>query len=297
MAPDAEPRTVARVLPSFRGLEGAGFPVRRPFPTQLLPGMDPFVLLDHMGPTDWAPGEAKGAPDHPHRGFETVTYMLQGRLRHRDSVGNTGVLGLGDVQWMTAGAGIVHSEMPHEDVLRQGGRMHGFQLWVNLPRAQKWVRPRYQDTPSPRMPVVKLPQGEGSVKVVAGEAVGARSSIETRIPILFLHVTLEPGAEFRQPVPRDSNAFAYIVEGAGRLGRQGALAEEGEIGVFEADGDEAVLAAPPDATLSALLIGGKPLREPVVQYGPFVMSTEQEIRQALRDYLAGRMGSIPPEIG
>lgn len=298
--PRAKARTVADVFPAFQGLEGAGFPVRRPFPTPLLPqGLDPFVLLDHMGPTDWAPGEAKGAPDHPHRGFETVTYILGGRLRHRDSLDNTGVLGQGDVQWMTAGAGIVHSEMPHEDILKEGGRMHGFQLWVNLPRAQKWVRPRYQDTPSPRMPVVLLEGGEGSVKVVAGEALGAQAVIETRIPILLWHVQLEPGAEFRHAVPRDFSLFAYVAEGAGRFGRDATEAAEGEIAVFRPDGEDVLLRAREGFArpLSVLLIGGRPIGEPVAHYGPFVMSTREEILQAIRDYQAGRMGQIAPEIG
>jgi hypothetical protein len=259
--------------------------------------MDPFILLDHLGPTDWAPGEAKGAPDHPHRGFETVTYVLDGKLRHRDSLDNTGVLGHGDVQWMTAGAGIVHSEMPHEQILREGGRVHGFQLWVNLPRKDKWVRPRYQDTPAARMPDVALDAGDGSVKVVAGDVQGAASSIQTRIPLTFLHAKLKPGGTFRHAVPKDATLFAYVVEGRGRFGRQGTPAAEGDVVVFEKDGDEALLAAPPDSKLSALLVAGSPIGEPVVQYGPFVMNTHEEIMQAMRDYQAGKMGVIPPEIG
>ncbi|HEV8360152.1 MAG TPA: pirin family protein [Candidatus Thermoplasmatota archaeon] len=292
------PRLAERVLPSVRALEGAGFPVRRPFPTQFLLDMDPFVLLDHMGPTDWLPGEAKGAPDHPHRGFETVTYMLQGKLRHRDSVGNTGVLGRGDVQWMTAGAGVVHSEMPHEEILRAGGPTHGFQLWVNLPRKDKWVRPRYQDTPTARMPEVDLGDGASKVKVIAGEALGARSAIATRIPITYLHATLAPGARFVHPLPKGDTAFAYVVEGEGRVGAQGLEAIEGDIVTLGREGD-AVLEAPKDAPgpLRALLIAGPPIGEPVVQYGPFVMNTDAEIRQAIKDYMAGKMGAIPPEIG
>jgi quercetin 2,3-dioxygenase len=298
MAP-GEALKVKRVLPSLHSVEGAGFPVRRPFPTALLRDLDPFILLDHMGPTDWAPGEAKGAPDHPHRGFETVTYMLEGRFRHKDSLGNTGVLGHRDVQWMTAGAGVVHSEMPHEDIVRAGGRVHGFQLWVNLPRKDKMVRPRYQDTPSAKMPEVRLEDGKSNVKVIAGSALGAESAIQTRIPITYLHATLWPGEELRHPVPKGHNAFAYVVEGDGQFGAQGAEAVEGDIVVLDQDGGDAVVRAPKDAPtpLSALLIAAQPIREPFLQYGPFVMTTEAEIRQAMRDYLEGRMGRIAPEIG
>lgn len=292
-----KPRPVADVLPAFRSVEGAGFPVRRPFPTQLLEGLDPFILLDHMGPTDWAPGQAKGAPDHPHRGFETVTYMLDGSWRHRDSVGTTGVLKPGDVQWMTAGSGVVHSELPTEEVLRKGGRTQGFQLWVNLPRKDKWVRPRYQDTPAQRMPLVKLDQGQGSVKVVAGQAEGAEAVIQTRLPILYLHVILGPGASHRIPVPRGYNVFSYVQEGAGRFGPQRTPAQEGEVVVFAREGDEVVLEAAPSTPLSALVIGGEPIGEPVAHYGPFVMNTHEEIMQAIRDYQAGKMGTIPPEVG
>lgn len=299
MSAETAPRKVAQVLPSLRALEGAGFPVRRPFPTPLLRDLDPFILLDHMGPTDWAPGEAKGAPDHPHRGFETVTYMLEGRFRHKDSLGNTGVLGHRDVQWMTAGAGVVHSEMPHEQIIREGGRVHGFQLWVNLPRKDKWTRPRYQDTPSARMPEVRLDDGKSSVKVIAGEALGARSAIQTRIPILYLHATLHPGEELRQPLGKGHSAFAYVESGDGLIGAQGADAIEGDVVVFDREGGDAVLKAPADAPvpLSALLIAAEPIREPIVQMGPFVMNTEAEIRQAMRDYLDGRMGAIDPLIG
>jgi redox-sensitive bicupin YhaK (pirin superfamily) len=165
-------RSTARVFNTIRTLEGAGFPVRRPFPTETLDHFDPFLLLDEFGPVDWAPGEAVGAPDHPHRGFETVSYILEGRLQHKDSVGNWGRLGPGDVQWMTAGAGVVHSEMPEDELVRSGGRMHGFQLWVNLPQRDKMVRPRYQDVQSAEIPVTRTPDGSVAVKVIAGEALG-----------------------------------------------------------------------------------------------------------------------------
>src|SRR5579872_3405949 len=183
----ASVRKVARLVTSIRTREGGGFIVHRPFPTQTLMDFDPFLLLDEMGPVDYAPYEAVGAPDHPHRGFETVTYVLEGRMQHRDSQGNHGTLGPGDVQWMTAGGGVVHSEMPEDELYRTGGRMHGFQLWVNLPSRDKMMHPRYQDVPSAQIPVVEGDEGLVRVKVIAGEALGAHAVIDTRTPIMYLH--------------------------------------------------------------------------------------------------------------
>ena len=213
-------RVVSRVVPSIETLEGGGFLVHRPFPTQALSQVDPFLLLDEMGPMDLAPGEAKGAPDHPHRGFETVTYLLSGQMEHRDSQGNAGSLRPGDVQWMTAGAGVVHSEMPAEELLRKGGRMHGFQLWVNLPRIDKLMKPRYQEVPGKSIPEATSPDGLAKARVIAGEAFGAKAVIETRTPMIYLHFTVQPGGRVRQPVPQGFNAFAYVVEGEGVLDRK-----------------------------------------------------------------------------
>jgi hypothetical protein len=252
---------------------------------------DPFLLLDEMGPVDYAPGEAKGAPDHPHRGFETVTYMLEGSFVHRDSAGHAGIIGPGDVQWMTAGAGVVHSEMPDPALARAGGRVHGLQLWVNLPRRDKMVAPRYQEIPSQRIPTAATPNGDVRVKVIAGEALGVKAAIETHTPILYQHFTLEPGASIVQPVPRAYRVFAYSLSGSGRYGD-----EQREIGarrmvIFSDDGDAVTIAAGRER-LDVLLIGGAPLNEPIVRHGPFVMNTEDEIRQAIVDYQAGRMGEI-----
>ncbi len=285
-------RSVATVFSAVRRREGAGFIVRRPFPSERLDMIDPFLLLDEMGPTNNRPGEAKGAPDHPHRGFETVTYLLDGEFEHRDSAGNSGTLRSGDVQWMTAGSGVIHSEMPSETLQQQGGRLHGFQLWVNLPQRDKMIRPRYQDTASSKIPVVSTPAGS-SVKVIAGSSLGATAVIDTRTPILYLHVTLVLGDEIVQPLPADYNAFVYVFSGAGRVSRQDV--REGQIAVLEPDGDSASLANPAAATetLQALLIAGRPLREPVVHYGPFVMNTEQEIQDAVADFRSGRFGAIP----
>ena len=206
-------RSVEKVVNSVRTLEGGGFPVRRPFPTGDLPLVDPFLLLDHMGPVNWKPGEAIGAPDHPHRGFETVTYLLQGAMQHRDSAGNAGKLGPGDVQWMTAGSGVVHSEMPEPGFQKKGGVMNGFQVWVNLPKRDKMMKPRYQEIPAARIPQAETADGRVNVRVIAGESLGVKAVIETRTPIMYLHFTVKPGGRVEQPIPRSYNALAYAVSG------------------------------------------------------------------------------------
>lgn len=289
---DPEPRSLRRLAHAQRTVEGGGFEVRRSFPTRGLEDVDPFLLLDEMGPSDLAPGEAKGAPDHPHRGFETVTYMIAGRMDHRDSAGNAGSIGPGDVQWMTAGDGVVHSEMPGKDVLARGGRQHGFQLWVNLPRKDKRMKPRYQEVPASRIPTAR--RDGVAVRVIAGESLGVRAVIDTRTPILYLHFTLDPGARVVQPVPADWTAFAYVFGGVARLGRDAREVRAGQAAVFADDGDAVVLAVEKGAARPAevLLIGGLPLREPVARYGPFVMNTESEILEAIEDFRAGRLGRI-----
>jgi redox-sensitive bicupin YhaK (pirin superfamily) len=282
---------VARVVDAVRTLEGAGFAVRRPFPTAALDHVDPFLLLDEMGPSELGPGEAKGAPDHPHRGFETVTYLLAGEMEHRDSSGHAGRLRPGDVQWMTAGAGVVHSEMPSAEFQRAGGRMHGFQLWVNLPRRDKLMAPRYQEFPGARIPVARSEDGAVTVRVLAGEALGARAVIDTRTPIVYLHYTLQPGGRVRQPVPASYTACAYVFAGDARVGPDDRPVGDAQLAIFGEDGEEVALAAPATRT-EVLLLAGEPLREPVARYGPFVMNSPGEIRQALLDYQAGRLGRI-----
>lgn len=291
-------RSTSHVVTTQRTLEGAGFAVRRPFPTRAMDHFDPFMLLDHMGPADYAPGEAIGAPDHPHRGFETVTYMIEGAMEHRDSQGNAGRLTPGDVQWMTAGAGIVHSEMPAASIQRAGGRVHGFQLWVNLLARDKMTHPRYQEISAAGIPVASNDKGDVSVRVIAGEALGAKAVIDTHTPIVYLHYTLQPGASITQPLAREFNTFAYVVDGRGLFGPSHTPAAEGQAVFFAADGDEIELSVPADATapLNVLLLGGVPLNEPVARYGPFVMNTQAEIIQAVEDYRAGRMGEIPAEV-
>lgn len=284
-------RAVSRILQSFTTTEGAGFLVHRPFPTRDVDMLDPFLLLDEMGPFDAAPGKAVGAPDHPHRGFETVTYMLEGEMEHRDSAGHSGSIGPGDVQWMTAGSGVVHSEMPGERIMRDGGRVHGFQLWVNLPKRDKMMAPRYQEITADRIPTVSSHHGEVTVRIIAGEALARKAVIETRTPILYLHFAVAPGGRVEQRIPSEYNVFLYVYQGTAMIdGRE--TAARGEAVVFDKDGAKVVFSNPGEDPLGALLIGGAPLREPVARYGPFVMNYKAEILQAIEDYQSGRMGKI-----
>jgi quercetin 2,3-dioxygenase len=290
----AQARPVARIVPAIRTIEGGGFVVRRPFPTSKLADIDPFLMLDHLGPVHYGPGKAIGAPDHPHRGFETVSYILEGQSEHRDSFGNHGLLNGGDVQWMTAGSGLVHSEMPSAEFIRTGGTVHGFQIWVNLPARAKMTAPRYQDIRSEELPVGLSADGKVRVKVIAGEALGQSAVIATHTPIMFLDYTVQPGGRVEQPVPSDYNVFAYIIEGSGQFGDAGQTVKDSNVVQFGTGGEVVTFGVPDDATapMRLLLLGGVPLNEPVARYGPFVMNTEAEIIQAIDDYQHGRMGVI-----
>jgi len=281
-------RSVAQIVHATSQFEGEGMIVTRPFPTAHLDHLDPFLLLDRMGPVSHGPGEAKGAPDHPHRGFETVTYILDGAVEHEDSQGNHGRIGAGDVQWMTAGSGVIHSEMPGEEIRRNGGRLHGFQLWVNLPRRDKMMKPRYQELRAAEIPTATSADGKVTVTVIAGESLGVRSAIDTRTPIMYLHLRLGAGARFKQSIPKEYNAFAFVISGEAAFGDR--LARENDAVIFDGDGDNVTIEAEKGAEL--LLIGGVPLNEPVARYGPFVMNTAGEIRQAMLDYQSGRFGRI-----
>lgn len=275
-------------------MEGAGVLVHRPFPSRehALSVYDPFLLLDEMGPMDVAPNSAKGFPDHPHRGFETITYMLWGRFEHRDSHGHAGKIQPGDVQWMTAGSGIVHSEAPEAEFLKTGGHLHGFQIWVNLPKRDKMMEPRYQEVPKARIPEASSADGKVQVRVIAGEALGARAVIDTRIPIQYLHFTLAPGASVEQPVPHSANALVYVFKGSAVFG--GKRVEAQNMVTFKRDADTVQLEAAADSSepLQLLLLSGEPIGEPVARHGPFVMNTREEVQQAVEDYQAGRMGVI-----
>ena len=248
-------RAASRVFTAPQAHDGDGVELRRAFPGTALTDLDPFLLLDQMGPTDFQPGDARGFPPHPHRGFETVTYLLSGEMQHRDSWGNHGTLRPGDVQWMTAGSGLVHSEMPGQTLVRDGGRLHGFQLWINLPRRDKMIPPRYQDTTSDRIPVASNAEGTVTAKVVAGEALGTKGIIDTRIPILYVHFTLQPGGEHTQEIPKSENAFAFIIEGEGKLG--GTRAGANQVVLFDRGGEAVRISNPSANPLSLLLIAGR----------------------------------------
>jgi len=297
---DSAPRRVSDLVTAVTTFEGEGFQVRRAFPHPSFSAADPFLLLDHLGAVEYAPGEAKGAPDHPHRGFETVTYIMDGAIEHRDSTGGGGVITDGATQWMTAGAGIVHSEMPPEALVRSGGLFHGVQLWVNLPRAEKWAPPRYQDLRGDGLVLVSSPDGGALVRLIAGNLAGFEGPGSTYTPIVYAHATVSPGARLEVPWPDGFNAFVYALAGRGRVGADNLPIEEGRLAALASGGHVVVEAAPrqPESTpaLEVLLLGGRPIREPVVFYGPFVMNTKAEILEAIDDYRAGRMGVIPPNV-
>ncbi|MBN8715289.1 MAG: pirin family protein [Xanthomonadales bacterium] len=284
-------RPVTGIISAQRQREGAGFVVRRPFPTGQVSYVDPFLLIDEMGPSDYAPGEAVGAPDHPHRGFETVTYMLEGEFEHEDSAGHKGTLRPGDVQWMTAGGGIIHAEMPSARIRRDGGRVHGFQIWINLPAADKMHVPRYQELAAADIPVGRSADGSAEVRIIAGEALGVSAAIDTRIPITFQDWTLRAGADVRIDLPASEQAMVYVFGGALRVGDGDQVVGDGQLARLGA-GDSVRLRHAGSGPARALLLAGKPLNEPVVRYGPFVMNSEAELRQAFEDYHSGRMGEI-----
>jgi len=287
-------RNVSEIVTAKTTLEGDGFTVHRPFPNYAVRDFDPFLLLDEMGPVMLEKGEAKGASAHPHRGFETGTYVIDGAFEHKDSKGHSGKLGSGDVQWMTAGSGIVHSEMPEKEFAQKGGRLHGFQLWVNLPKKYKMANPRYQEISSERIPIAQSKDGKVQVKVIAGQSMGKKAVIDTKIPIMYLHFSLQPGAQVIQEIPESFNTFAYIAQGKGLFGVEQKLAKKEQSVFFENNGDEITFSNPNNATesLELLLLGGTPIGEPVKRYGPFVMNTEEELQQAIKDFQNGEMGRV-----
>lgn len=283
-------REVTHVVTAHRQREGGGFIVRRPVPTTGLMQVDPFLLLDEMGPADYGPGEAVGAPDHPHRGFETVTYMLEGEFEHEDSAGHRGLLRPGDVQWMTAGAGIIHSEMPSQRIREHGGRVHGFQIWVNLPARLKLTRPRYQEVAAARIPQATSADGLARVCVIAGEALGVQAVIDTHTPIVYQDWSLAPGADVTTRVAAEQQALVYVFEGSALVGAQATEVRDGQLAIL-GRGQHVRLRAE-QAAGRLLLLAGVPLAEPVARYGPFVMNTQEEIAAAVHDFRTGRMGEI-----
>ncbi|MDH2389629.1 pirin family protein [Streptomyces sp. HNM0663] len=294
-------RRVRGVITAEPGFEGAGFPIRRAFPGPIAPRhTDPFLMLDHVGAVDYAPGDAKGAPWHPHRGFETVSYVLDGAVAHQDSNGGGGIIEGGDTQWMTAGSGILHDEMPTEEMLARGGVMHSFQLWVNLPAADKWNPPRYQDIRGDKLTLLSSADGGALIRLIAGELDGHRGPGATATPIILVHATLSPGARLELPWPAGFNALAYAFGGQGTAGPENRGLREGQLALFgEEGGALGVTAAArqegPADDFDLLIFGGRPIREPIARYGPFVMNTRDEIAQAVEDYRSGRLGTVPAE--
>ena len=277
-----KPRSVARVIEGLAAFEGEGFLVHRPFPSADLPHIDPFLLLDEMGPANLSPLEARGAPDHPHRGFETVTYVLEGSIEHLDSTGKGGRIEPGDVQWMTAGRGVIHSEMPGKEIQHDGGRLHAIQLWVNLPRASKMTEPRYQEIASETIP--QWDRDGVRTRLIAGDLPGRHAPVETTTPIVYAHLIMDEGSRIEFPVPEGWNAFAWVLSGAIETG--GSTVAGRYMLLFRRDGDTVVLEASSGG--SVMLAAGKPLGEPVARFGPFVMSTREEIVEAWEDFQAGR---------
>lgn len=283
-------RRVERIVSAHQQREGAGFLVRRPVPTHGLDQVDPILMVDEVGPVDYGPGEALGAPDHPHRGFQTVSYVLAGEKLHEDSTGKTQLIGPGDVQWMTAGAGIVHSELPSPEMRRNGGRAHSFQIWVNLPSRHKFEAPGYQYVAADRIPVATLPDGGGEVTVIAGEAFGVEAAIGTFTPIVLQDWRMQASARAELPVDSAFNLTAYVFEGEVALGADGTSVKRGQMALL---GPGTRLTASTGADGGRfLLLGGKPIGEPVARYGPFVMNTRDELVAAVGDYQSGRMGTI-----
>ncbi len=293
LAPAERPlRPVVRRTTAPHGFEGEGFPVKRAFGGVPLEELDPFIHLDEMGRVDYGPGEPKGTPWHPHRGFETVTYLLEGAFEHADSVGGGGALSPGDIQWMTAGRGILHIERPPERLVLSGGVFHGFQLWVNLPRAQKWAPPRYQDVRGRDLGVARSADAGALVRVVAGHLGGVRGPAETYWPVTVAHVLVEGGAQVTIPIPTAlRTCLLYVFDGSMVVDEAATVLDAGQLAVF-GDGNGVLLRAL-RRRAQALLLAGTPIGEPIAWYGPFVMNSRAELRQAFEDYQAGRLGREP----
>jgi len=297
--PTAAARPVVSVTTAPAGFEGEGFPVRRAFAGVDSAHLDPFIHMDQMGEVEYAPGEPKGTPWHPHRGFETVTYMIDGTFQHQDSIGGGGLITNGDTQWMTAGGGILHIERPPEDLVASGGLFHGIQLWVNLPRAAKMIAPRYQDIGAGHVALLSSADGGALVRLIAGDVGGHAGPGSTHSPITLAHATVSPGASMTLPWRSDFNALVYVLAGKGTVGTDRRPVRTGQLAVF-GTGDSVTVAADQAQdsnapSLEVLLLGGRPIGEPVYAYGPFVMNTKEEVAQAFEDYQAGRLGTVPAD--
>jgi redox-sensitive bicupin YhaK (pirin superfamily) len=292
-------RPVRSVTTAPTGFEGEGFPVRRAFagvPAELL---DPFIMMDQMGEVEYAPGEPKGTPWHPHRGFETVTYIMDGSFIHQDSHGGGGVITDGDTQWMTAGSGLLHIETPPEALVMSGGMFHGLQLWVNLPRENKMAAPRYQDLRSSQVVLLSSDDGGALLRVIAGDLGGHTGPGSTHTPMAMVHASIASGAEMTIPWRQDFNALVYVLSGTGTVGEEKRPVRTGQLAVLGAGGSLTIAAdASQESRLSGLdvvILGGEPIRQPIAWHGPFVMNTQRELIQAFEDFQAGRLGTVPPD--
>jgi redox-sensitive bicupin YhaK (pirin superfamily) len=288
-------RRVRSVTTAPAGFEGEGFPVRRAFAGVSLADLDPFIHMDQMGEIDYAPLEPKGTSWHPHRGFETVTYIMDGTFQHQDSHGGGGLITDGATQWMTAGGGILHIETPPESLVLSGGLFHGIQLWVNLPAKDKMIAPRYQNLEGSQVRLLSSADGASLLRLIAGDIAGHTGPGSTHTPIVVAHATVQPGSRLSVPWPKGYNALAYALAGRGSVGVEGAAIEAGQLAVLT-DGDVLTVVGPDESAtrpLDVLLLGGRPIREPIATYGPFVMNTKAEVQQAMEDYQKGRLGVIP----
>lgn len=302
-APSDTSRPVRSITTGPRGYEGEGFPVVRAFAGVSAADLDPFIHMDQMGEVEYEPGEPRGTDWHPHRGFETVTYMIDGRFAHQDSHGGGGLITDGATQWMTAGSGILHIETPPAELVESGGVFHGIQLWVNLPRRDKFAAPRYQSIEGGEVKLLASDDGGALVRIIAGDIAGQqgpeRGPGSTYTPITLAHATIAPGARLDLPWNRDFNALVYVLSGRGAVGPVGHPIQQGQLAVLgPGDRIDVAAAAGQDANrpaLEVLILGGRPIREPVFHYGPFVMNSKAELIQAVEDYQAGRFGTIPPD--
>jgi redox-sensitive bicupin YhaK (pirin superfamily) len=292
-------RPVLAVSTAPAGVEGEGFPVRRTMAGVAYQYLDPFIMMDHMGEVDYAAGEPKGTNWHPHRGFETVTYLIEGQFIHQDSHGGGGVITEGATQWMTAGSGLLHIETPPESLVEAGGLFHGFQLWVNLPAKDKFLTPKYQPLEASQVLLLASSDGGSLLRVIAGEVDGQVGPGATHTPITLLHASVSPGAQLSMPWQPTYNALAYVMAGSGTVGPKAEPIHAGQLAVF-GPGDRITMNADArqdsrTSSLEVIILGGEPIREPMAHYGPFVMNTRAELQQTLEDYQAGRLGVIPPD--
>ena len=287
---DTKTRSLERIVNGEITIEGGGFQVRRPFPTRALDHVDPFLLLDEAGPIQHKPGDEDGLPDHPHRGFETLTYILEGETRSHDSTGFVDDFYAGDVEWTTAGRGIVHGGGPTENTRQHGGSMRGFQLWVNLPAAKKMIPPQSLRIKAESIPIIQDVESGYTLKVLGGNVAGVRGPINTTWPILYLHYAVQPGGHALLDVPIGQNIMLYVFRGGISVGKEAARLNAGQLGILSA-GDQIAFVNTSDEIAELIVLGAPPIGEPVARYGPFVMNTREEVFQAFDDYNAGKFGS------